>query len=588
MSQLIKKFDSGGTSPTSTEEELKRQALQNSNHDNWRDAYAEYSGKNGSWKDKREFRKAWKSGENVRERVGAETYDQLRRQEELEQFGTQGFGSGSEGEQTRFNRRFNRRLRNGKLNLPTAPTPAAPAAPVSQDQNSVIYPWNWDTYQIRPRGGLFSQSFMRTSYFPEAGAGVSAGAGNNPELKPKTDWNAIAAQKLGERKTMQDVIALQKQLGITADGKWGKQTQAAYDAYLQNQPSYRIYKPAVQIDDKSYQPQANSSDVANIQRNLGLPVTGVWDDSTTEAVKTWQLNNGLEQTGIWYQATTNAYDAFQKDKEIQRQSQLRTRFGFADENAVKEWQLANGLEGTGQLDQSSIGKWNELSRPKAGSNTQPNPFVGEKSYMTEQDARYAFANLYNKHLGDKGLSRTDYFSNVGYSNATKELEGYDEAWNQFISQYDNHGYPGIFGKRYTLKEKLGGKMNRINYFQQGGAAPQQQNMQQQVMQLVQAAMQGDKKATQTIQQVIQAAEQGDQQAQQIAQMIQQVMEQVKGQAVSAKWGSKLGYIKSLKYAKGGKTCPSCENGGKPLQTPSVKKPIKKIEEKACGGKTKKR
>jgi hypothetical protein len=212
--------------------------------------------------------------------------------------------------------------------------------------------------------------------------------------------------------------------------------------------------------------------------------------------------------------------------------------------------------------------------------------------MTEQDARYAFANLYNKHLGDKGLSRTDYFSNVGYSNATKELEGYDEAWNQFISQYDNHGYPGIFGKRYTLKEKLGGKMNRINYFQQGGAAPQQQNMQQQVMQLVQAAMQGDKKATQTIQQVIQAAEQGDQQAQQIAQMIQQVMEQVKGQAVSAKWGSKLKYIKSLKYAKGGKTCPSCQNGGKSLETPSInkslKKPIKKVEEKACGGKTKKR
>ena len=40
----------------------------------------------------------------------------------------------------------------------------------------------------------------------------------------------------------------------------------------------------------------------------------------------------------------------------------------------------------------------------------------------------------------------------------------------------------------------------------------------------------------------------------------------------AKWGSKLEYIKNLKYAKGGKTCPSC----------------KKVEEKACGGKTKKR
>lgn len=126
------------------------------------------------------------------------------------------------------------------------------------------------------------------------------------------------------------------------------------------------------------------------------------------------------------------------------------------------------------------------------------------------------------------------------------------------------------------------------YLQQGGTMNQQQDIQQQIIQLVQAAMQGDQQATQTIQQVMQAAEQGDQQAIQLAQMIQQVMEQMKGQATIAKWGSKLEYIKSLKYAKGGKTCFSCQNGGKPLETPPIKKPIKKVEEKACGGKTKKR
>ena len=102
----------------------------------------------------------------------------------------------------------------------------------------------------------------------------------------------------------------------------------------------------------------------------------------------------------------------------------------------------------------------------------------------------------------------------------------------------------------------------------------QQDIQQQVIQLVQAAMQGDQKATQTIQQVMQAAEQGDQQAQQLAQMIQQVAEQMKGQATMAKWGSKLRYIKSLKYSKGGKTCPSCQ---------AVEKGAK-VEMKKCGGK----
>ena len=116
--------------------------------------------------------------------------------------------------------------------------------------------------------------------------------------------------------------------------------------------------------------------------------------------------------------------------------------------------------------------------------------------------------------------------------------------------------------------KQGGRFNRVSYFQQGGAAPQQ-DIEAQVTALVQAAMQGDQKATQQVNQILEAAKAGDQQAMQIAQMIQQIVEQMQGQATAAKWGAKLGYIKSIKYAKGGKTCPVCE---------------KKVELKACGGK----
>lgn len=118
-------------------------------------------------------------------------------------------------------------------------------------------------------------------------------------------------------------------------------------------------------------------------------------------------------------------------------------------------------------------------------------------------------------------------------------------------------------------QKRGGTLNRINYFQQGGAVSQQ-DIQQQIVALVQAAMQGDQKATDAVNKIIEAAKKGDQQAMQLAQMIQQVVEQMQGQATSAKWGSKLNYIKSLKYAKGGKACPACE--------------AKKVEMKACGGK----
>lgn len=125
-----------------------------------------------------------------------------------------------------------------------------------------------------------------------------------------------------------------------------------------------------------------------------------------------------------------------------------------------------------------------------------------------------------------------------------------------------------------FKNKLGFKQNggtidKVNYFQQGGAAPQQPNIKDQVIALVQAAMQGDQKATQQVNQIMEAAKAGDQQAIQIAQIMEQVVKELQGQATSAKWGSKLNYIKSLKYARGGKTCPACE---------------KKVEMKACGGK----
>ena len=63
---------------------------------------------------------------------------------------------------------------------------------------------------------------------------------SKPKLVPKTNWDAIAASKLGKGKTMQDVRLLQEQLrnlGFdvgTIDGMWGKRTQAAYDQYMQD------------------------------------------------------------------------------------------------------------------------------------------------------------------------------------------------------------------------------------------------------------------------------------------------------------------------------------------------------------------
>jgi hypothetical protein len=161
------------------------------------------------------------------------------------------------------------------------------------------------------------------------------------------------------------------------------------------------------------------------------------------------------------------------------------------------------------------------------------------------------------------FSRTEHKSSV----SKKPIEG-----GQFVEGSSWKNPQALFEIYPTPQsistKKQGGIMNKINYFQQGGATPQQ-DMQQQIVALVQAAMQGDEKAVSTVNQIIEAAKSGDPQAVQLAQIIQQVLQQMQGQTASARLGAKLNYIRSLKYAKGGKTCQACN---------------KKVEMKACGGK----
>lgn len=132
----------------------------------------------------------------------------------------------------------------------------------------------------------------------------------------------------------------------------------------------------------------------------------------------------------------------------------------------------------------------------------------------------------------------------------------------------------------------------------------EQQLQQQIVQLVQAAMQGDQQATQQIQQIMQAAQQGNQQAAQIAQMIQQVARQMQQQQVqAARFGAKLNYIKQLKgqcpegykmeyYKEGGQLCKKCmkvqQNGGEVKQVPNTVAGQFKMEAAKCGKKMKKK
>lgn len=152
-----------------------------------------------------------------------------------------------------------------------------------------------------------------------------------------------------------------------------------------------------------------------------------------------------------------------------------------------------------------------------------------------------------------------------------------EEFMRAMQQYRDH-LKSLDLKKIVSSNKQGGTMNRIKYFQQGGAAPAAQSGQadafmqailqgdpETIQQLIQLANDGNKEATQIVQTILDEDKKGNQNVAKAAQVIKQLMQQ----ASVHKYGSKLQYIRSLKYAKGGKTCPACEQ---------------KVEMKACGGK----
>lgn len=145
-----------------------------------------------------------------------------------------------------------------------------------------------------------------------------------------------------------------------------------------------------------------------------------------------------------------------------------------------------------------------------------------------------------------------------------------------VSVSYHNGYTGTVNKnQFVTFDKQGGTMNKVQYFA-GGGQPQAQNQQADAFmkavlsgdqgaigQLIQLANKGDKNATQLIQTILQEEQKGNTQVAKAASVIKQLVN-------SAKWGSKLQYMRSLKYAKGGKSCPVCEQ--------------QKVEMKKCGGK----
>lgn len=234
---------------------------------------------------------------------------------------------------------------------------------------------------------------------------------------------------------------------------------------------------------------------------------------------------------------------------------------------------------------------------------------GNKLYDNIQMMQGHFDRLYNEYLHGQYYDKMNSRGSRPVKSSIRQHPGYDQAWKEFQDLYNSDN--GWLFNSYTRKNKNGGIINK---HQQGGTM--NQDIQQQIVQLVQAAMQGNKEATQQINQIMAAAKQGDQKATQLAQMIQAVAQQMQGGSVKAALGAKLNYIQKLKgncpegtekiYLKnGGCMCQQKKQSGgalpnknnaldklkkklKPKTPLKPAKPADPVNIAACGGKAKKK
>lgn len=319
-------------------------------------------------------------------------------------------------------------------------------------------------------------------------------------------------------------------------------------------------------------------------QQAGLTVNNI------DELKAWQTQHYLEPTGTFDENTSKKANWVAHMDKLGYTKKF-TKNGivvYTDNNGTVYFD--NGrMSQTGQMsnyDYTQLGQ-NTKSYTAPVSKTQP--VITQRKFDSDRFKSEFAKNLESSTFGYKTYYRYDPEGHGDFYIDLSTGDIYDVKTggglgNKVDKTTVTKPYTKYYSNYHSLVNQLssyykqGGKMNKIKYFQQGGAAPQQQDLQQQVIALVQAAMQGDQQATQQVNQIMEAAKTGDPQATQIAQMIQQVVQQMQGQATSAKWGAKLRYIQSLKYAKGGKTCPECEK----------KKAEEKIAEKKCGGKAKKR
>lgn len=473
---------------------------------------------------------------------------------------------------------------------------------------------SWDDFKTRYQEYLAQPKSEKPTLAPKPEVkqpqAVPQSVSQSVSVQVSPYWENVAKTK--GFNSAQEVAEWQKANGLVADGKFGPKSQAKWDSLMPTVSKYGFANPLMySATAKLY----NSSDWDQVLSRLEWAHSnGYGDDILLDDNGLLHVQQSHMANPLYLHQTSDAdfKSVFSPQPVSQPVSQpVAEEVIDPEEKRRKEFEtLGHHYDWTREFESKygikyPLGPWQALeyqNREKFLKRYYPNAVttgdglgLGWTVKTEYKPGKYYVwdKNPYNlitikdldKYWGFKKPVKGP--GKINIDGVEYDVREYDEAispiklnklwsgdWIVYNSKYgtwervDNteNGFR-LTGTREPVY-KQGGKMNKINYFQNGGAVPQQ-DVKQQVIALVQAAMQGDQKATEAVNNIMEAAKAGDPKATQLAQMITEVAKQMQKQAVTAKWGSKLDYIRELKNPKKEKTCKDCD---------------KKVEMKACGGK----
>ena len=397
--------------------------------------------------------------------------------------------------------------------------------------------------------------------------------------------DASVAQKLGlkEGATAEDAqnFLISKGYGITSDNYWGKQSQAAFNDYINRGAVKTTTAETPQLDTQTERHNYSTYNPQTKQYSY---------DSSFEITPQQLKEAGVTNFRGYQNFMGNADNANNQYKNVynffNRVKEQNQGINFGDENSF------NNFFGTS----NHFGRRDRNRIIQAGARSQYNydrvspdgtPLTARSDYGKQYDT------LYNKLTADDRAAGNISWVNSG----NNRIPVYQDSSGTYYKVGDDGNLTqtgtytmGNDGK-YSVSFKHGGSLNK---FQQGGSINmnEQQQMQQAFLQYL--AQQTGAKSQQELEQIIQQmGEDGLKQA--YAQFVQAMQQQ---QVQAAKFGAKLNYIKQLNgqcpqgmemyyYKEGGRLCKKCmqaKQNGRELENQAPANPIDAFK---CGRKIRK-